>query len=58
MTRAKTIDALNILRDSGYTDTQILEYILFNHLPGITAQEAIYDAYEDLTGEAIPDESK
>lgn len=58
MTRSDAFDYLDKLREFGVSDTQILEYILGNHLPGHRAAEIMSDAIGEFLGDLEEDEDE
>lgn len=56
MPRTKTIAILNGLREAGYTDTQILEHLLFNYFSGTEAEHAMLDAQEEFAPDSIDED--
>lgn len=56
MPRTKTLNILSGLRELGYTDTDILEHLLFNYLSGHTAEMGLLDAQEELAPGTIDED--
>lgn len=56
MPRQKTVNILQGIRDAGYTDTQILEHILFNYLSGTQAEFSILDTQQEFIPDTIDED--
>lgn len=56
MTRSDAFNYLDGLREAGVSDTQILEYILGNHLSGHMAAEIMGDAYFEFLSDLEEEE--
>ena len=48
MPRTRTIEVLENLRAYNVSDTEILEYLLYNYFSGAQAEEAIESAQEEF----------
>ena len=56
MPRTKTVNILDGLRELGYTDTQILEHILFNIMSGTESEYALKGAQLEFAPETIDED--